>query len=126
MKITLFFLSLVFALCVAQDYSMGTREAPKPDLSPDEKLVIQNTDTQFVPEECFKKAENGNTVTVHYTVQFVWCHKSRDISIRTERSSTLRWIAMLPSLCVWEPDVSSRDGNRVLLACVLGIFQSAD
>ena len=43
MKITLFFLSLVFALCVAQDYSMGTREAPKPDLSPDEKLVIQNT-----------------------------------------------------------------------------------
>ena len=43
MKTALFFLSLLFALCVAQDYSMGTREAPKPDLSPDEKLVIQNT-----------------------------------------------------------------------------------
>ena len=43
MKISLFFLSFLFALCFAQDYSMGTREAPKPDLLPDEKLVIQNT-----------------------------------------------------------------------------------
>ena len=43
MKMTILFLSLLLALCMAQDYSMGTREAPKPDLSPDEKLVIQNT-----------------------------------------------------------------------------------
>lgn len=28
---------------MAQDYTMGTREQPKADLSPDEKLIIQNT-----------------------------------------------------------------------------------
>lgn len=43
MKIPILFLSLLLVLCVAQDYSMGTREVPKPDLLPDEKLVIQNT-----------------------------------------------------------------------------------
>lgn len=35
-------LVLIFALSVAQEYSMGTREQPKPDLPPDSKLIIQN------------------------------------------------------------------------------------
>ena len=41
MKCTYLLIALLFACVVAQDYTMGTRENPKADLAPDEKLVIQ-------------------------------------------------------------------------------------
>lgn len=42
MKYSVLLVVLIFALSVAQEYSMGTREQPKPDLPPDSKLIIQN------------------------------------------------------------------------------------
>ena len=42
MKYSILLIVLIFALSVAQEYSMGTREQPKPDLPPDSKLIIQN------------------------------------------------------------------------------------
>ena len=42
MKYSVLLIVLIFALSVAQEYSMGTREQPKPDLPPDSKLIIQN------------------------------------------------------------------------------------
>ena len=41
MKCTYLLIALLFACVVAQDYTMGTRENPKADLAPEEKLVIQ-------------------------------------------------------------------------------------
>ena len=41
MKCTYLLIALLFAYVVAQDYTMGTRENPKADLAPEEKLVIQ-------------------------------------------------------------------------------------
>ncbi|KAK8806644.1 hypothetical protein WA588_003207 [Blastocystis sp. NMH] len=87
---------------------MGTREAPKPDLSPDEKLVIQNT---YVPEECFKKAENGNTVTVHYTGYLYKNGKKFDSSLDRNAPFSVRlgagrvikgWEQGLVGMCVGE------------------------
>ena len=41
MKCTYLLIVLLFVCVAAQDYTMGTREHPKADLAPDEKLVIQ-------------------------------------------------------------------------------------
>lgn len=43
MKCVYLLIAFLFACAMAQDYTMGTREQPKADLSPDEKLIIQNT-----------------------------------------------------------------------------------
>ena len=41
MECTYLLIALLVICVAAQDYTMGTREQPKADLAPDEKLVIQ-------------------------------------------------------------------------------------